>query len=146
MIRRPPRCTRTDTLFPYTTLFRSHRHGRRWRDVRLRGDHASAPLSGRGADHGGIAHPVYPGRPFPRSTGRRTVAVTDDDADAGPALAAAGRSSATIEAAFGNRPADFLPTAALPGRRRPRLDPAGRAEERRVGNECVNPRRPRGSP
>src|SRR3546814_4905077 len=35
MIRRPPRSTRTDTLFPYTTLFRSaprrrphpHRHG-----------------------------------------------------------------------------------------------------------------------
>src|SRR3546814_2501307 len=24
MIRRPPRSTRTDTLFPYTTLFRSH--------------------------------------------------------------------------------------------------------------------------
>src|SRR3546814_5862962 len=29
MIRRPPRSTRTDTLFPYTTLFRSKRahHG-----------------------------------------------------------------------------------------------------------------------
>src|SRR3546814_19202957 len=25
MIRRPPRSTRTDTLFPYTTLFRCHR-------------------------------------------------------------------------------------------------------------------------
>src|SRR3546814_1165914 len=29
MIRRPPRSTRTDTLFPYTTLFRS---GFSWRD------------------------------------------------------------------------------------------------------------------
>src|SRR3546814_4691856 len=32
MIRRPPRSTRTDTLFPYTTLFRSqwpHRQARR---------------------------------------------------------------------------------------------------------------------
>src|SRR3546814_6965723 len=28
MIRRPPRSTRTDTLFPYTTLFRSHRRPR----------------------------------------------------------------------------------------------------------------------
>src|SRR3546814_2226727 len=28
MIRRPPRSTRTDTLFPYTTLFRSQPHGR----------------------------------------------------------------------------------------------------------------------
>src|SRR3546814_9539764 len=27
MIRRPPRSTRTDTLFPYTTLFRSPEHG-----------------------------------------------------------------------------------------------------------------------
>src|SRR3546814_4907117 len=26
MIPRPPQCTRTDTLFPYTTLFRSLRH------------------------------------------------------------------------------------------------------------------------
>src|SRR3546814_10695662 len=29
MIRRPPRPTRTDTLFPYTTLFRSWHCGRR---------------------------------------------------------------------------------------------------------------------
>src|SRR3546814_7590572 len=28
MIRRPPRSTRTDTLFPYTTLFRSDKMGR----------------------------------------------------------------------------------------------------------------------
>src|SRR3546814_12883880 len=28
MIRRPPRSTRTDTLFPYTTLFRSNGLGR----------------------------------------------------------------------------------------------------------------------
>src|SRR3546814_12435470 len=27
MIRRPPRSTRTDTLFPYTTLFRSNNAG-----------------------------------------------------------------------------------------------------------------------
>src|SRR3546814_14535248 len=27
MIRRPPRSTRTDTLFPYTTLFRSEKAG-----------------------------------------------------------------------------------------------------------------------
>src|SRR3546814_3158941 len=29
MIRRPPRSTRTDTLFPYTTLFRARRAARR---------------------------------------------------------------------------------------------------------------------
>src|SRR3546814_6848739 len=34
MIRRPPRSTRTDTLFPYTPLFRSReRHLRHVRDV-----------------------------------------------------------------------------------------------------------------
>src|SRR3546814_6274063 len=38
MIRRPPRSTRTDTLFPYTTLFRSHAHGRRRLDMRFRID------------------------------------------------------------------------------------------------------------
>src|SRR3546814_5180706 len=30
MIRRPPRSTRTDTLFPYTTLFRSPQAAERW--------------------------------------------------------------------------------------------------------------------
>src|SRR3546814_2517355 len=47
MIRRPPRSTRTDTLFPYTTLFRSRvRPGRRAGATGLRhqdgraGDHA----------------------------------------------------------------------------------------------------------
>src|SRR3546814_12767490 len=36
MIRRPPRSTRTDTLFPYTTLFRSPRLSARVADQRLR--------------------------------------------------------------------------------------------------------------
>src|SRR3546814_9449698 len=39
MIRRPPRSTRTDTLFPYTTLFRSLHHA-----MEERGD---ADLGGR---------------------------------------------------------------------------------------------------
>src|SRR3546814_876331 len=42
MIRRPPRSTRTDTLFPYTTLFRSIDRagwaGREWRDALSRFD------------------------------------------------------------------------------------------------------------
>src|SRR3546814_17027158 len=33
MIRRPPRSTRTDTLFPYTTLFRSADRGLTLREV-----------------------------------------------------------------------------------------------------------------
>src|SRR3546814_7320035 len=42
MIRRPPRSTRTDTLFPYTTLFRS---AERERDV---GDAAGNVAVGQG--------------------------------------------------------------------------------------------------
>src|SRR3546814_6194598 len=42
MIRRPPRSTRTDTLFPYTTLFRSGfadgAGGRRRAAARVRGE------------------------------------------------------------------------------------------------------------
>src|SRR3546814_14738091 len=35
MIRRPPRSTRTDTLFPYTTLFRSrHQHEQKRHPIR----------------------------------------------------------------------------------------------------------------
>src|SRR3546814_3645967 len=43
MIRRPPRSTRTDTLFPYTTLFRSQAQAgelparRRWKEVAVAG-------------------------------------------------------------------------------------------------------------
>src|SRR3546814_1445869 len=36
MIRRPPRSTRTDTLFPYTTLFRSAFQLFRWRSPATR--------------------------------------------------------------------------------------------------------------
>src|SRR3546814_4805127 len=43
MIRRPPRSTRTDTLFPYTTLFRSDRQRQRH----------DAPAQRLEAEHGG---------------------------------------------------------------------------------------------
>src|SRR3546814_3115727 len=48
MIRRPPRSTRTDTLFPYTTLFRSAP------DLAI-ADQRPAPSGGRpaGRGHGG---------------------------------------------------------------------------------------------
>src|SRR3546814_8116759 len=49
MIRRPPRSTRTDTLFPYTTLFRSISQRR---DVRaLSGDPMGRHRRQRIADH-----------------------------------------------------------------------------------------------
>src|SRR3546814_5223138 len=53
MIRRPPRSTRTDTLFPYTTLFRSDLLGRRAREGGRR-EGASHPET-RGA---ALSHPA----------------------------------------------------------------------------------------
>src|SRR3546814_15792691 len=43
MIRRPPRSTRTDTLFPYTTLFRSYQR-------RYRGARRGSPPPGEGEE------------------------------------------------------------------------------------------------
>src|SRR3546814_6130835 len=46
MIRRPPRSTRTDTLFPYTTLFRSRR-GEHQAIALLNGDRIGAQALGQ---------------------------------------------------------------------------------------------------
>src|SRR3546814_17500165 len=70
MIRRPPRSTRTDTLFPYTTLFRSrrrrrgpgraHRRDDGGRGGGLRGDRCAARHGG--ADRPRRARFQAPGR------------------------------------------------------------------------------------
>src|SRR3546814_6786751 len=57
MIRRPPRSTRTDTLFPYTTLFRSD-HGR-----------SSRADSGRAVVIAGLTAPSWHVHPVCRWTG-----------------------------------------------------------------------------
>src|SRR3546814_20371558 len=51
MIRRPPRSTRTDTLFPYTTLFRSLEAPRRPVFVAFAGGQAPPAAAKRTADH-----------------------------------------------------------------------------------------------
>src|SRR3546814_6190991 len=55
MIRRPPRSTRTDTLFPYTTLFRSRSKGVASRGVlgsgRARSVRGRRDCSVRGVGH-----------------------------------------------------------------------------------------------
>src|SRR3546814_4329659 len=70
MIRRPPRSTRTDTLFPYTTLFRS--------PVR----HFEAPVERRG---GGDA---FVSEQWRRKLGRRGCRDGGHEAIPGPAAAA----------------------------------------------------------
>src|SRR3546814_2635237 len=69
MIRRPPRSTRTDTLFPYTTLFRSHDRVKR---ARLLQD-------------GGVRHPHREpgdGRSLQRTGGRGAAVIRLRHADA----------------------------------------------------------------
>src|SRR3546814_8111125 len=66
MIRRPPRSTRTDTLFPYTTLFRSGQHhdrpgAARHGLVRRGGFGVGVSPSGSQRDTAG---PVAPSSPF----------------------------------------------------------------------------------
>src|SRR3546814_6348965 len=56
MIRRPPRSTRTDTLFPYTTLFRSS-------DYRSAED--TADLSARSPARGRRLDSIHGRRPAP---------------------------------------------------------------------------------
>src|SRR3546814_18203821 len=60
MIRRPPRSTRTDTLFPYTTLFRSG-SALRIGEARLR-HHDHQFLASQPGDHVEGAHPLADAR------------------------------------------------------------------------------------
>src|SRR3546814_1742305 len=53
MIRRPPRSTRTDTLFPYTTLFRSVLPGPAGRDLAERLEEIVGVFAGRRIDQPG---------------------------------------------------------------------------------------------
>src|SRR3546814_13331540 len=67
MIRRPPRSTRTDTLFPYTTLFRSTTNANRWGNTHRDGAArctGSRPARAAGRSHravAGVARPSHRG-------------------------------------------------------------------------------------
>src|SRR3546814_14603116 len=107
MIRRPPRSTRTDTLFPYTTLFRSRRgahhlrgRGRRPGQLRPRGQL--------------LPHQARRPRPVPQGrAGRRGVLARH-----GPAAAQGGRQvtdafQQALDVGTGAPPAPSLATLAL---------------------------------
>src|SRR3546814_8359497 len=73
MIRRPPRSTRTDTLFPYTSLFRSRhpaeaRSADARRAARDREAHALGPRAAR--RERGVRDGVRGGALAPRTVGR----------------------------------------------------------------------------
>src|SRR3546814_8890287 len=59
MVRRPPRSTRTDTLFPYTSLFRSARRRRARQRRPARGARRLAVLE---REHPVDEHEAHPGR------------------------------------------------------------------------------------
>src|SRR3546814_18667000 len=69
MVRRPPRSTRTATLFPYTTLFRSTSPARR-EQRRGRGDDGAGPWPGRWGGGCGDDRPRRHGAPRDRGAAR----------------------------------------------------------------------------
>src|SRR3546814_13893610 len=115
MIRRPPRSTRTDTLFPYTTLFRSQcRHTL----LRRRG--------GRGADR-----PPWPLVGALRKATPPSLCLGQGAAGWRGGKRAAGR-QAGADRHLGCRPPRYQGDAAARERSRRR---GARSEERRVGEE-----------
>src|SRR3546814_6353430 len=97
MIRRPPRSTRTDTLFPYTTLFRSvveraklYRHARSTRqDARI----VEAGLGDRGERRASLTS-----NRAAVDEGDRTAGVADDSGDVAGDRAAVGQSHRAVGA------------------------------------------------
>src|SRR3546814_20419437 len=125
MIRRPPRSTRTDTLFPYTTLFRAKVTARADLEA-ARADYEAAAAQAAGASGAAEAAGVSGRFISVRSpiSGRVTAA---------PALLGSYVSAETE--LF--RIAD--PSVA-------QAEVSVRSEERRVGKECVRQCRSRGVP
>src|SRR3546814_18077721 len=134
MIRRPPRATRTDTLFPYTTLFRSNCKPQApvakgdGCDKSLAWWFTKEPWAKPKKDPN--AKPVKP----------RQVMLSDLPKACAAVLAAPARSmqEATSAVAYSGTPAPAAPVQTL--------EAIIRTEERRVGKECVSTCRSRWSP
>src|SRR3546814_11800794 len=123
MSRRPPRSTRTDTLFPYTTLFRSEP------GLGRRGDGGRHRLGGAAGALPAVAAHLSD---VPRRALLRQQSLY---------LERAGGTAAARALAEGRAEAQ----ATLEGSRRVRSAAAARSEERRVGKEWVSTVRSRGS-
>src|SRR3546814_19963196 len=77
MIRRPPRSTRTDTLFPYTTLFRSYYDGQ-FDDSRL-----AINLAQTCAEEGGVLLNYFRATGLLKDRDGKISGVTARDEEAG---------------------------------------------------------------
>src|SRR3546814_11387488 len=125
MIRRPPRSTRTDTLFPYTTLFRS----------RDDPDAARAQVFGKAGARPRLGH-LQPQMETIRMRG--VFGATQDTC--GESLTLVRFVAYRLQDRLGGAVAD--PAC----RDRERRGRGHRSEERRVGKECVRTCRSRWSP
>src|SRR3546814_13981245 len=125
MIRRPPRSTRTDTLFPYTTLFRSHTVHR-----------LLGLLSGKTPDFDGakslFAEESYYWALTPVSRPVKGPQAIVDDIEKQMTL------GGDLECG--------LPHAIVSSNNHVVLERTDRSEERRVGKECVSTCRSRWGP
>src|SRR3546814_12270131 len=67
MVRRPPRSTRTDTLFPYTTLFRSQPRAFGQREMMAALHFASLLAAGRATEQARLMHRLCKPEPTRRA-------------------------------------------------------------------------------
>src|SRR3546814_14924853 len=136
MIRRPPRSTRTATLFPYTTLFRSDEAPERGTYIEIRRGRQTI-----------IGRVVWRKDRFfgIQAQGRLDIAAIINE----PRLASRPRSANDPESSYERR---AQPRADADARIARQLENSrrwsaafqfGRSEERRVGKECVRPCRSR---
>src|SRR3546814_12101721 len=119
MVRRPPRSTRTDTLFPYTTLFRS-----RWR-CRL------------------FSWPGFSNDPASLRRGEFSRIVREGKA---PGKAQAAFEAAPPLTYIFRMDSPATPAAASTPEPAPEPAPGARSAELRLGKGCGRPLSSRGSP
>src|SRR3546814_16150148 len=131
MILRPPRSTRTDTLFPYTTLFRSRvtwhrRHRREEEAIRERS----------GADAATLGRPTFAGPRLQRQplVDESVLRALESAAGSGPRLTAA------------RVAIDMARVPLCPAQRLLESGRIRRSEARRLGKEWVSTCRFRWSP
>src|SRR3546814_15665305 len=125
MLRRPPSSTRTDTPFPYTSLFRSLHRADKPNEELYSTTSRSTPdgLNSLPRDYTG---PLL-GPPLPGDLGRPILnAQNSGQPVPNPSIAS--------------------PSPGISQEEQRRLQALERSEERRVGKECVSTGRSRGSP
>src|SRR3546814_12982503 len=116
MLRRPPRSTRTDTLFPYTTLFRSRLWHQQFNLTKLTTDHL-------------------------KEAGRANFRIMPDER----IKERFGISRQTAAQSFNKAITKFGAGKPIKERESQVLNVCGRREERRVGKEWVSTCESRGS-